>query len=54
MSLFAPSLKATAERRRKTEDDPIAGLKRAHDDYKAARTGFRNRQREIPTACAVV
>ena len=39
------SLKAT--RRRETEDDPIAGLKRAQADYKAARSGYRDRQRQI-------
>ena len=38
MSALAPSLKAT--RRRETDDDPIAGLKRAQDDYKAAKTGL--------------
>ena len=47
MTAFASSLKATAERRRETEDDAIAGLKRAQDDYKAARTGYRTRQRQI-------
>jgi len=41
------SLKATAERRRETEVDPIEGLKRAQDRYKAARTGFRTRQRQV-------
>ena len=42
---LASSLKAT--RRRETDDDPIAGLKRAQDDYRGAKTGFRNRQRQI-------
>jgi len=42
---LASSLKAT--RRRETDDDPIAGLKRAQGDYKAARTGYRTRQRQI-------
>ena len=46
MTAFASSLKAT-ERRRETEDDPIAGLKRAQADYEAADAGFRARQREI-------
>jgi hypothetical protein len=46
MSGFALSLKAT-ERRGATEDDPIAGLKRAQGDYEAADAGFRTRQREI-------
>ena len=46
MSELGLSLKAT-ERRRETEDDPIAGLKRAQADYKVARTGFRARQRQI-------
>ena len=45
MTALASSLKAT--RHRATEDDPIAGLKRAQADYKAVRTGFRNRQRQI-------
>jgi len=43
---LALSLKAT-ERRRTIDDDPIAGLKRAQEDYKAARSGYRNRQRRI-------
>ena len=47
MTAFASSLKATAERRRETEDDAIAGLKRAQDDYKDARAGFRAHQRKI-------
>ena len=46
MTAFASSLKAT-ERRRETEDDPIAGLERAQADYDAADAGFRARQREI-------
>ena len=45
MTALTSSLKAT--RRRETEDDPIAGLKRAQADYKAAKTGFRIRQRQI-------
>ena len=40
---IASSLKATAERRRETEDDAIAGLKRAQDDYEDARADFRRR-----------
>ena len=44
MTGLLSSLKAT---RGDTKDDPIAGLKRAQADYKAARTGFRNRQREV-------
>jgi hypothetical protein len=45
VTTLASSLKAT--RRRETEGDPVAGLMRAQDDYKAARAGFRNRQRQI-------
>jgi len=45
MTGLLSSLKAT--RRRQTEDDPVAGLKRAQADYKAARSGYRTRQREI-------
>ena len=45
MTALASSLKAT--RRRETNDDPVAGLKRAQADYSAAKTGFRNRQRQI-------
>ena len=49
MTALASSLKAT--RHRATEDDPIAGLKRAQADYKAVRTGFQNRQRQISRMC---
>jgi len=45
MTALASSLKAT--RRRESEDDPVAGLKSAQADYKAARSGYRTRQRQI-------
>jgi hypothetical protein len=44
---LSQSLKATAEGLRESENDPIAGLKRAQAHYEDARAGFRNRQRQI-------
>ena len=48
---IASSLKATAERRRETEDDAIAGLKRAQDDYEDARADFRSPTLADDEAC---